>query len=527
MTFNGGVYGDGNIFSINTNGSGYSNLHNFNDTNGELPFGSLISNANSLFGITSVGGGTNGGCIFTMDTNGSGYSNLHNFTDANNGANPYGSLLHSGSFLFGMTNNGGVNNEGSIFRTDTNGNNYKDLLDFSHFINGARPTGSLIISGSTLYGMVTGGLSCIFSIDTNGTGFKDILNFNGTNGRSPDGSLTISQSILYGMTSLGGANDDGLIFSIDTNGTQFNDLLDFNGTNGSEPMGDLTLSGNKLYGMTFAGGMYDSGTIFSIDTNGNGYRDLLDFIGTKGVYPRGSLSLSGGVLYGVTTGNFARNYGNIFSIDTNGNRFKDMLNFNDTDGAFPYFTELTVARNILYGMTWQGGGSDYRGTIYAIDTNGNGFTDLYDFGNINPINGDLPLGSLTLIGGKLYGMTSSGGINGDGVIFRIDTNIATSINEISNSARSLINVYPNPSTGIFTISLSGTGNLVSGKIEVYNVLGENVLTETPVRSGTGGLRYTQDDNLINLMGQPSGVYFYRVLNEDGSLAGEGKVVIEK
>jgi hypothetical protein len=31
--------------------------------------------------------------------------------------------------------------------------------------------------------------------------------------------------------------------------------------------------------------------------------------------------------------------------------------------------------------------------------------------------------------------------------------------------------------------------------------------------------------LIDLSGQPNGIYFYRVLNEEGGLIGEGKVVV--
>ncbi len=48
-----------------------------------------------------------------------------------------------------------------------------------------------------------------------------------------------------------------------------------------------------------------------------------------------------------------------------------------------------------------------------------------------------------------------------------------------------------------------------------------------------GLRKAKSEELraksneINLSEQPNGVYFYRVIKEDGGLAGDGKVVIEK
>jgi len=55
--------------------------------------------------------------------------------------------------------------------------------------------------------------------------------------------------------------------------------------------------------------------------------------------------------------------------------------------------------------------------------------------------------------------------------------------------------------------------------QVYNILGEQVLTET--------LRSAQGDNVININSQPNGIYFYRVVSENGNLVGEGKIVIEK
>jgi hypothetical protein len=63
--------------------------------------------------------------------------------------------------------------------------------------------------------------------------------------------------------------------------------------------------------------------------------------------------------------------------------------------------------------------------------------------------------------------------------------------------------------------------LVSGSqiIEVYNVLGEKIYG--------GMLKQVQHDNTIDISNQPNGMYLYRVLNNDGSLVGEGKVVVQK
>lgn len=49
------------------------------------------------------------------------------------------------------------------------------------------------------------------------------------------------------------------------------------------------------------------------------------------------------------------------------------------------------------------------------------------------------------------------------------------------------------------------------------MMGQKVTIET--------LNQVQGDNLIDISGQPNGIYFYRVLNRDGILLGEGKMVI--
>jgi Secretion system C-terminal sorting domain len=62
-----------------------------------------------------------------------------------------------------------------------------------------------------------------------------------------------------------------------------------------------------------------------------------------------------------------------------------------------------------------------------------------------------------------------------------------------------------------------TGVNGPASVEIYNVLGQNI------RSG----ELTGEFNPINLEEEASGVYFYRVVKENGSLVGCGKIVIEK
>ncbi|NNM95402.1 MAG: hypothetical protein HKL88_08065, partial [Bacteroidia bacterium] len=61
---------------------------------------------------------------------------------------------------------------------------FKDLFDFNN-TNGRQPYGDLSISGGQMFGMTEAGATFagnIFSIDTNGTNFKNLLEFTGANG---------------------------------------------------------------------------------------------------------------------------------------------------------------------------------------------------------------------------------------------------------------------------------------------------------------------------------------------------------
>jgi hypothetical protein len=55
-----GTYGDGTVYKINNNGTGFQTLHVFSSgqraTNGYNPAGGLALSGNTLFGTTSGGG---------------------------------------------------------------------------------------------------------------------------------------------------------------------------------------------------------------------------------------------------------------------------------------------------------------------------------------------------------------------------------------------------------------------------------------------------------------------------------------
>jgi uncharacterized repeat protein (TIGR03803 family) len=275
MTVGGGA-GVGVVFRVSTNGIGYTNLHYFNsrETNGSSPYGSLTLANGALYGTTFIGGASNLGTLFRMDTYGGGYTNLHVFAGgANDGAYPLGDLTLSGTNFYGMTSQGGATGLGVVFRVNTNGTGYTNLHSFVGYPNdGAGPPGSLALDGSTLYGMTQQGgsnnIGAVFKMDTDGSSYTNLHSFAGGagDGASPQGSLTLVDGALYGMTPFGGASDYGVVFRLNTDGSSYTNLHEFtvSTSDGAEPYGSLLLSGSTLYGMTYYGGTNNEGVVFAL-----------------------------------------------------------------------------------------------------------------------------------------------------------------------------------------------------------------------------------------------------------------------
>src|SRR2546430_1731475 len=111
----GGSSGLGTVFAVNTDGTGFTTLYSFTGgSDGVGPAGLLLS-GNMLFGTTTGYGGTRfgNGAVFTVNTDGTGFTTLYSFTGGSDGANPYGLIL-SGNTLYGTAEFGGDLGVGTV-----------------------------------------------------------------------------------------------------------------------------------------------------------------------------------------------------------------------------------------------------------------------------------------------------------------------------------------------------------------------------------------------------------------------------
>jgi uncharacterized repeat protein (TIGR03803 family) len=342
----GGDAGDGVVFSVKTDGTGFMVLHSFTATlddgsgndnltnsDGSVPFAGLVLSGDTLYGTTYEGGSSGSGTIFSIKTNGTSFTVLYTFTPRvevfssgnytnGDGAGSQGTLLLSGNTLYGTTDQGGTANYGTVFKVDTSGNNFTTLHSFSGSGGeGGHPYAGLILLGNTLYGttfqgsvVIDGSLSSgtVFAVDTDGGNFTTLHSFPSLG--YPSCRLVALGNMLYGTTFQGGGL--GILFTLDTSGNNYMILHTFTGgLDGDSPYAGLILSGNTLYGTTSCTGSGGSGTVFSVKPDGSNFTTLYSFAGgNDGKSPCAEVLLSGSTLYGTALNGGSGNGGTVFSL---------------------------------------------------------------------------------------------------------------------------------------------------------------------------------------------------------------------
>jgi uncharacterized repeat protein (TIGR03803 family) len=541
----------GALFKILPNGTGFNKVLNFDGVNGSLITASLITDSTFLYGSTRWGGLYGNGTVYKIKPDGTAHTKLLDFNDTVNGKGPSGSLFSDGSYLYGTTEFGGANNDGTIFKVKPDGTGDTAIFAFDSILTGARPNGSLVSGGSNLYGMTryggAAGFGTIFKILPDGTGYTKLLDFNGSvNGRNPCGSFIFDGTFLYGMTSYGGFYGNGVIFKILPDGTGYVKLHEFNSTQGRYPLGSLIFDGTYLFGTLSSGpASFLGGALFKILPDGTGYSEIKAFLtsGSDGKNPNGSLFFEGNYLYGTTTHGGAFGYGTLFKIKSNGTSYIKLVDFNDTTSGKNPSGSLISDGTFLYGVTDLGGENDF-GTIFkftncfaqystAYDSTLNTFSLFvdsvtaatavsykWDFGDGTTSTLAYPshvytVDSIYNVCMKIFtaagdsctychiiGMDSLGNIiRTSGFILNvINPNLITSLSISSNLDN--ITIYPNPNNGIFNISISTP--IKNASIEVYSSLGALVHKQ----------KILNQESMIELVNQPKGLYFVKIVSDN-------------
>ena len=364
------------------------------------------------------------------------YTVLHNFAGGpTDGENPFGGVITDGTKFYGTTALGGANGKGALYSMNMDGTGFTVLRSFGPLPDGIGPNLPHVLDAGVLYGTTTDGGTAdkgtLYTIKTDGTGYAILYSFLGApDGERPQGPLVLSGGVLYGVTESGGLTHDGTAYSVRTGGTDYTVLHNFAGAplDGAKPRGALFLENGTLYGAAAEEGAYiaEAGTLFSMATDGSAYTTLHNFSFSDGALPASAFVSDGTQLYGMSmaggtaTSGILAYYGGgtIFASDKDGSNFRVLHDFDLTSGGATR-SGLVRIEDRLYGTTFSGGSGAIPGpgTIFTLNTDGTGYTVLHTFDDLVLGAGSLPAGFPLIVNDTFYGNASVGGTQGKGVVF--------------------------------------------------------------------------------------------------------------
>ncbi len=288
-TRQGGAYDAGTVFEIAAGSSTITTLATFNGgfdglvNNGELPdAGVVLDSQGNLYGTTSGGGpipNVDDGTVYeivkgsdTINTLASfGYVNGPEGSTYPNGVSPAaGVVLDGQGNIYGMTNAGGPNNDGTVYEIVKGSDTINTLVSFNELNQPSSYAGVVVDGQGNLYG-IDGTYrpnenGNVFEIAKGSKTISTLASFS-TSQVLGAGVLLDAQGNLYGTTdnynSVGGT-----VFAIAKGSSTITTLATFNGGNGDSPSAGLGLvldgQGN-FYGTTSAGGAFGgAGTVFEL-----------------------------------------------------------------------------------------------------------------------------------------------------------------------------------------------------------------------------------------------------------------------
>jgi uncharacterized repeat protein (TIGR03803 family) len=356
------------------------------------------------------------------------------------GQNPQsGVVLASNSKLYGVTQTAGVNGDGVLYQFDPAASSSPESVLYSFYTgpgDAGQPVAALIQgTGGMLYGTsIYGGANTfgsIYQTDTTGTEAA-LYSFVGspTDGLNPTaGVIQAGDGNLYGVAPAGGTNNTGILFeyNLSASSNNYSILYAFGpntGTDAQAPSGSpFQASDGNLYGLASSGGANGFGALYeySLSSGSPAESVLYSFAGptSDGSDPVGGLVQVGTKLYGVTNLGGANSCGTIFSYDLQTTTYTTVYSFANTtsDGCNPQGTLLLASDGNLYGLTTNGGANG-NGVIFELIPSSSPTESLvYSFAG-GTTDGANPAGSLAqTANGDFYGTTNGGGANGLGTIF--------------------------------------------------------------------------------------------------------------
>ena len=311
MTIGGGLYGEGIVFRIGSNGVRQT-IYNFPATFGGVFGPPVIGPDGNVWATTETG-------LFSIDVNTGRYKSVPFAEPPFPIAAGPGLASDGVQTLFGTAQAANLTTPdcGAVYGYNVSTGAVRTLATFPWGNAGSCPDGqlslgTLVYSGGTLYGtsvspMYDNRVGSVFSVDADGSNFRIVRAFNGYGGTSIPGALVVSGNRIYGTMDglpipfpMSPTAIRPLLFSMNTDGSNFVVLYRFP-LKPYAPPSALVLTedgrlcgnaGNELYG--------PRGYVFCF-TPSSGLTVLHSFLGSPdGSGPVNLVESSPGVLIGST-----------------------------------------------------------------------------------------------------------------------------------------------------------------------------------------------------------------------------------
>jgi uncharacterized repeat protein (TIGR03803 family) len=205
----GGPFGYGTVWQLAPNGR-FGLLHGFNQTWADGLYGRDIALASdeSIIGVTDQGGVGGNGTIYKIAPDGT-YSQLYSFTSqAHDGDQPQGIAIGPDGGYYGFTYLGGQFNQGVVFQL-LNGK-YKVLHHVYNSIvrEGGNPFTKPVIDANGVIWGTTYNSGALFRVTKAGV-YSTMYVFGTGDGANPDGAIALAGSNVFASTRTGGASNLG------------------------------------------------------------------------------------------------------------------------------------------------------------------------------------------------------------------------------------------------------------------------------------------------------------------------------
>lgn len=503
MTAGSGAHSSGTLFSYQLGADSVIKLVDFPTATSTLRLNSLIQASNGkLYGMSTLDGTNVSGTIFEYNISGNAYTVKYNLPTS---AKPNGDLLELGAdTLYGMTDNDGTHHNGTIFQFIVASSTYNVIYNFDS-IHGGHPQSSLIhatdgkLYGTTYFGGVNkkGVLFSFVPSTSTYTDLHDFLTID-SGGIYPNGSpYQASDGMIYGMTSAGGNTGAGSIYRYNISTGTFTQELSLVSTTGSSPFGHFTeyptppnIQTQPLTQSICAGGTVSLTAAATRDTSlqwqvstdhGVTFTNISGATNTSYTF---TASTQNGYQYRVIFRNAAGvDTTTVATITVNAPAVNNISyslcqGSSYTIGSHTYSTAGTYYDTIVGGsshgcdsiiiLQLSGTNASYTATVShascSVPVSGAGYQWL-DCSTHQPVAGATTQNFTATHNGSYRCVITIGSC--------IDTTNCVSVTGvgIADINPYHFNLYPNPTSGSFTIENDYSGKLT---IEILNILGEQV-----------------------------------------------------